>query len=80
MFSYTTLVSSSLRMSASFSEEKQTRPPAQMLLSSLRMLIVNSAEAVPYGPTGLCGCEGVGVECEVCGCEGMWHIMNRCIT
>ena len=65
--------------------QRRNEPPAQMLLSSLWMLIVNSAEAVPYGPTGLCGCEGVGVECEsvecgVCGCEGMWHIMNRCIT
>ena len=29
---------------------------------------MNSAGAVPYGPTGLCGCEGVN--CVVCGYGG----------
>ena len=45
---------------------------------------MNSAEAVPYGPTGLCGCEGV--ECESVGVrvahnEQMVHnltIINYC--
>ena len=62
MFSYTTSVSSSLRISASWSEEKRTTSSNAPLFTEN---VVNSAEAVPYGPTGLCGCEGV--KCESVG-------------
>ena len=64
MFHYTTSVSSSLRISASWSEVKRTTNSNAPLFTGN---VMNSAEAVPYGPTGLCGCEGVN--CVVCRCE-----------
>ena len=64
MFHYTTSVSSSLRISASWSEVKRTTSSNAPLFTGN---VMNSAEAVPYGPTGLCGCEGVN--CVVCRCE-----------
>ena len=67
MFHYTTSVSSSLRISASWSEEKRTTSSNAPLFTGN---VVNSAEAVPYGPIGLCmWVWGCGVD-----------IVNRCRT
>ena len=62
MFHYTISVPSSLSVSANWSEEKWTTSWNASLFTGN---VVNSAEAVPYGPTGLCGCK------SVYGCEGV---------